>query len=801
MPSVGVAFNQGVVNAFKAVLGKDILLPDHFSVTGAFGAALLAMEEKTSESTLFKGFALDREPIPAVPDTNKGDSHTPHTLNRMEALYLMNYDGQMDRNKKTVGIPRVLFLHKLFPKFNVFFRELGYNVLLSDATGEDIIRLSQQYAIEETCYPVKLIHGHIAWLTERGVDFIFLPGLFTMKHEISKVREDYACVYMQTAFRIIDKVMELEAKGIKLLSPSLSFKFGKVYLMKTLIALGKELGKNPVQTLMAARKGMSAFKKYEAAMEAAGTELAGSLQPGEKAFVLISRPYNIADPALNMQIPMKLREMGYKVLTLSMLPAHSHDLFSEYPNMYWPFGQHILSGAQIVRQHPALFAIYITNHGCGPDTLLSHYFQQEMQGKPYLHIEVDEHSSSVGVITRLEAFVSSLKQYPVTAEKPEDLKFYSDRVIHHPVKTLTSLEHTGKENTVYLPCLYPYADICTQLLLKEGIRAKVLPMTSEAALTRGRGFTRTKEYFTLTALLGDVFSTLEKAQRQHPVTFVVSTNEGAEADGQYERLLKMKLAQEGYPEVEVLAPFIEDIPSMSPARVQPWLMGLLAGDLVMAALPEQRSRYLKEVLSFMEKNGGLTCHPLEKLAERIVAERNKATARKKVFILGDPAVLFNDFMNDGSIRFMEQKADILHQPLGEWLWFIWQDFCKKNKLKGAYLKNLEFMEDAMRRLSRTLGLYSPYEQNLASLTAAADKHLQYFAGANGRYRLAKLMAVSERVHGIVTAASMYENTGIILSVLQKGVKNGNLKPVLDLAFDGNRSQSHTMQIQSFLYYL
>lgn len=802
----GVAHNPGVVNAFKSILGKDILVPDYFSVTGALGVAILTMEtmeEKAAVLTLFKGLALDREPLPAILDLKTTPSNVPHTLNSMEALYLKDYDGPVFQDKKTVGIPRVLFLHKLFPMFNVFFKELGYNVLLSDTTGEDVIRLSQQYSIEETCYPVKLIYGHVAWLVERGVDYIFLPGLYTMKHAVSKTRQDYACVYMQTVPKVIEKTMELQDRGIQLLSPSLSFKFGKAYMLKTLIGLGKDLGKNPVLTLMAAKKGMTAFKKYEETMEAAGAELSSSLKPGEKAFVLISRPYNIADPALNMQIPEKLRQMGHKVLTLSMLPAHKHDLFSEYPNLYWPFGQHILSGAQIVRQHPSLFAIYITSHGCGPDTILSHYFQQEMQGKPYLHIEVDEHSSSVGVITRLEAFVSSLKQYPVPAEQLEDMRVYSDKVFHHAVQIPTSLEQLKQESTVYLPYLYPYAEIFAQLLGREGTLAQVLPMTSDASLARGRAFTRTKEYFTLTTLLGDVFSTLAETPQQRTISFLIPKNEGAEAEGQYDRLLKLKLEQEGYPGVEVLAPFIEDIPANSPKRVQPWLMGLLAGDLVMAAPPDQRSHYLNEVITIMKGRDTLTFHQLEKLAERIALERSRAAVKKNIYVLGDPAILFNDFMNDYSIRFMEQNVGISHQPLGEWLWFIWQDcYAQSKKQKtSAYRKNLALAQDAIQRLSQILGPYSPYEHNLSALVTAADQQLNYFAGANGRYRLAKLMAVSERVQGIVTAASMYENTGLVLSILQKGMKNRNLKPVLDLTFDGNRSQSLTMKIQSFLYYL
>ena len=74
-----------------------------------------------------------------------------------------------------VGVPYALVIHKFFPMANAFFRNLGFNVLLSPPTNEEIIRLAQQTAQAETCYPVKLIHGHMAWLAERGVDYIFLP--------------------------------------------------------------------------------------------------------------------------------------------------------------------------------------------------------------------------------------------------------------------------------------------------------------------------------------------------------------------------------------------------------------------------------------------------------------------------------------------------------------------------------------------------------------------------------------------------------------------------------------------------
>ena len=53
-------------------------------------------------------------------------------------------------------------------------------------------------------------------------------------------------------------------------------------------------------------------------------------------------------------------------------------------------------GAKIIKEHLNLYAVYLTNHGCGPDGMISHLFAEIMGDKPYLKIEVDEHQSKVG---------------------------------------------------------------------------------------------------------------------------------------------------------------------------------------------------------------------------------------------------------------------------------------------------------------------------------------------------------------------------------------------------------------------
>ncbi|NSA90894.1 acyl-CoA dehydratase activase-related protein [Clostridium beijerinckii] len=470
--------------------------------------------------------------------------------------------------------------------FNEIFKKLGYNVLLSDATNEDIIGLSQEYSFEETCFPVKLINGHVAWLLQRKVDYIFLPHLYTMKHAGSDVREDYACVYMQTSPKIIESVFNLAEKNIKLISPTLSFNFGKQYMIKTLLSIGKDLGKNKIETAAAVMSGMKKFMDYEKNLESLGSDVLKNIGEDEKVFVMISRVYNIVDPALNMGIENELKKRGYKVLHLTHLEASEMNIGEEYSNMYWPFGQHIITGAKIIRKHKNLYPIYITNHGCGPDTILTHYFKKEMGSKPYLHIEVDEHSSKVGVITRVEAFINSIKNCDnndllenKVEEATEDNLSKKLRIVNEVKfdnKLQNSKDEIETENEVIIPYMYPYSNILKAFLERKNTKVTILEPVSESTIEIGKQFSRGKEYFSLTGLISEVISKVKESEKEY--TLYLPTDEGSETFGQYGKLIQYKALECGR-KLNLEAPFIEDYLGDKDFGLE-FFKALVIGDLI-----------------------------------------------------------------------------------------------------------------------------------------------------------------------------------------------------------------------------
>ena len=760
----GVAYNPGIVAAFRQEFGDRLTVSPCFSISGAFGAALLALETAEGPSR-FHGFTGQGEESPALsPEVQRNIAF----YQRGPQLLLEGYDPAPVPRRKTVGVPFALMIHKFFPMANAFFRHLGYNVLLSPPTNEEIIRLSQQTAQAETCYPVKLIHGHMAWLAEQGVDYIFLPSIHTMKHETSRVEHNYGCVYMQTAPRLAARALRLEERGITLLNPVFDLDFGQEAMASAMLGLGKQLGIPKVRCLPALMSGAQAVRRHTAAVEKQGRDLLASLGPEDKVLVLITRNYGLSDPVLNMGIPRLLLERGYKVLTLSHLPAHDLDLSADHPNLYWPFGQHILSGAKLVAHHPNLYAVYLTNHGCGPDTTLSYLFRQEMGEKPYLHIEVDEHFSPVGVITRIEAFLQSLESRPV---RPLPEGFRLTAVPSHPTAVVAAPDRT--RGPLYVPDLPPFTPYLLDYFRHtRGVEARAMPLGGHS-LALGRAETSSKEYLPFPALLGGI---LDIALRETgPFQGLLPATQGAEADGQYPWAAESVLRRRGLERVTLAAPVLERLPETA-SDPDLLLRAVLTGDVLLCAPPDRRTELAPAHIPAWEE--------LEALARGIGALPSSGRALAAV---GEPFTLFA--LHDGVLDTLEQERwQLLRAPLGEYLWFLWRD--AGSALDGSWAKR-------MADLGRLLGMRSIFSPDLEVLRGEANRLLPGFAGANGRYRIAKALELGCRSSGVLTLSPRYENTATVLDMT--GALEGF--PHFHLAMDNDWDEGAWSRLNSFLYYL
>ena len=782
----GVAYNPGIVAAFCAFYGERLIVNPYFSISGAFGVALLAKEANVGKKSSFAGYEFSRKTI-HMDTRNEEVRKNIEFYHQADKLLLDGYTGERDPRKKTVGVPFALMIHKFFPMANAFFTSLGYNVLLTKPTNDETIRLSQENARGETCYPVKLIYGHMKQLIDAKVDYIFLPTIHTMKHELSHVEHNYGCVYMQTAAVSTGKALGLEEKGITLLSPVFDLDFGKEAMASAMVGLGKILGIPKPFCAKALLAGAMAVRKHTNAVEKQGKQLLDSLKPEDKVLVLITRNYGVSDPILNMGIPDLLLERGIKVITLSHLPGHALDISEEYPNLYWPFGQHILSGAKLIAHHPNLYAVYLTNHGCGPDSMLSHLFKKEMGDKPYLQIEVDEHFSKVGVVTRIEAFLNSLSKRNAKA-LPADFD-----IENVTIRTSNIQPNVQKELPLYLPNLGLYTEFIRQYYEQTGHTVHVLPMADEEALSLGRAHTNSKEYLPFVVLLGSILKDQKERASQHSVQYLVPQTLGSEADGQYATVIDAILWQSGMKNIMLAAPIIEYVPEQT-ADLDLFARAIMTGDLLYAIPSEKRNCF--DVSSILEWS------ELEQLAKRIAKPTAKSTV---IGVTGTPMCL--SVLNDGILEELEKEYTILRAPLIEYLYFLWRENrCgeKKGKMLAGHKQapSKEIMETIglhMKTIGTLLGKQNSFSYDIQSLSDTADMYLRDFAGGNGRYRFAKTLELAKRTDAMLTVAPRYENTSIILQM--RGLKQECETPLYEIEVDQDWDETAWSKLRAFLYYV
>lgn len=750
----GVAYNPAIVAAFRAYAGESLTVSPWFAVSGAVGAALLAAESQgvlepvqngenagvahgaatVSSSCVcrrdnvlsnFKGWDLlgvsheTRRIDPAEIAANRAFFH------KVDEMFLEGYDPTRDPAKKTVGIPRCLMLHKLFPMANAFFKQLGFNVVLTDASDEETVRLAQASAQGETCYPVKLVHGHMAQLLDMDVDYVFMPSVHTIRHLKSTVPHNYACTYMQSIPAIVASELDYEGHGITLLNPLMNLDFGQGAMAEVMLQVGAQLGRTSQETARAMLAGGFAVTEFTRKTEELGDQLLAGLKPGERVIVLITRNYGIVDPALNMGIPDMLLDRGWKVITVSHLHAHDLGISADYPGVVWPFGQHILSGAKLVRRDPRLFAVYLTNHGCGPDTMISHLFAEEMESKPYLHIEMDEHYSKVGVETRVEAFLNAIEHYEAADLRGTPT---SRHVVNSACEPLREGELAG------LPSFGPYGPLAAQWLRDQGIPVRELVPTP-TTLELGRKECTSKEYYSFASLLGvslaavgeggdgeaaadgctavrsegpaqaygEGVGAVDGPHAEHDVAaaavasaeggwrvsqLLLPSSQGGEADGQFDRVIRSVLDAKGHGDVRVVAPDVELLPC-NVADLEGLFVHVLAGDVVWAAAPAARPA-LQE--TFAKPHLTLEDVLAAASAARESWQDVPVAPRKTLALVGEWPLVVGDELTGGLFARLEGEGyRAMRAPFAEYLLFVWEDGCdeaRHGKVVGGLMPML-----------------------------------------------------------------------------------------------------------------
>jgi len=168
-------------------------------------------------------------------------------------------------------------------------------------------------------------------------------------------------------------------------------------------SLRRPLGLSRRQVDRAFRSALDAQHTFELDLRELGRSFKQSLRPGDLWVAVSGRPYNLYDERVNLHLGQNLAKIGVTALPMDFIDVSSVDL-SDFPSMYWGLGAQILRTAKFIKGNPTYFGLHMTNFSCGADSFIEHFYKHIMGEKPYLILELDEHSAVAGVMTRLEAY-------------------------------------------------------------------------------------------------------------------------------------------------------------------------------------------------------------------------------------------------------------------------------------------------------------------------------------------------------------------------------------------------------------
>ncbi len=897
----GTAFNRGVVSAFEAVTGKSIQVPDHHEVTGALGAAELARRHVMQQAeelgqpvkSKFKGFDLSqleykirsfecehcstnceiKEVTIKGSDTlyygsrcdrynikkdNKQNKDIPDLFTQRQRM-LEEYgrcdaksikarkEDQAKSSRRTIGIPMALSNYQMLPMWGTFLDELGFDVVLSGKSTKSVIHEGVEAVLSQTCFPVKVAHGHVLELINKDVDFIWLPSIVSMESNFKANKHNQLCPYVQTIpyqVRVALQAKGIDFTGVKnyILDNHIRFQEGLKGLRKTIYPLADTLGVSKSLINRAIDAGLAAQKSFEKACQDRGKEVLDSLSPKQKACVIISRPYNGCDPGISLDLPRKLRKLNVLPIPIDFLDYSTANVTEPelQREMYWKYGQNIFRAAHIIRDDPRLNAIYISNFSCGPDSFVITLFKELLtrtdpdgteHRKPSLVIEIDEHSADAGAITRLEAYLESLNAVEsLQKENPIDYSKPAEQSQDSPW-----LDDLGdcSQRKLYIPWMGDPSYAVAAAFRACGQEAEVMPIADDETLKWGRKFTTGKECLPCMITTGDMLKKLtEEGTDPDKLAFFMPGSSGPCRFGQYNCSQKLVIKELGLPNtIPIVSPnqdsnFYEGFSQFKKDPTRLAFNGMAAMDLSLKVLhkirpyelePGSADKAYNESLKKIENaiDQGVSEKGLVSLMGELAEDFNnveidKSTPKPIVTIVGEMYVRSHRMSNNNIVLQLEQLgAEVALAGFDEWLYYTnltrrlmalrQRDY---GQLLQNYVKNY-FQHRIEDKLAQPLEKYfgTLAEGDIAEVIELAKPYMHESFEGEAILSIGKI--VESAHHGSAGAVNVMPFTCMPSTVVsavsrQISIDMGGL-PIVNISYDGQQDPTLQTRLEAFLH--
>lgn len=770
----GTFYNDAVLRAFERTAECQCVRPDIAGIMGAFGAALIARERWENQTTTMlpldkiialqyktamtrcqgcnnkcvltvnqfgggrrfisgnrceRGLGLDRKKkeVPNLFD------YKMHRLFDIETL------SEDEASRGIIGIPRVLNLYENYPFWAVFFRELGFRVVLSPVSTRKIYELGiESIPSESECYPAKITHGHVSWLIKNGVKTIFYPCIPYERDEENGAGNHYNCpIVTSYAENIKNNVEEIETEHIRFLSPFMAFTNEKILSTQLEKIMQQEFDIPASETRAAAHAGWKELLQVKADVEAEGERAVQWCKENKKhGIVLAGRPYHI-DPEIHHGIPDMIAGFGLAVLTEDSI---SHLGKVERPVVVsdqWMYHSRLYAAASYVKNSEVLDLVQLNSFGCGLDAVTTDQVSDILTGsdKIYTVLKIDEVNNLGAARIRIRSLIAALRV--------RDRKHYQRTVKSAAYDRVLFTKQMKKDNyTILCPQMSPiHFDLLAPAISAFGYNVVLLDNDDRRAVDMGLKYVNNDACFPSLCTIGQVMDALLSGEYDlnHTAIFMSQTGGGCRASN-YIGFIRRALEKAGMGHIPVISVNVgnmEQNPGFKvtiPMAIKA-IQATVYGDVMMRCLyatrpyekvpgsAEQLHRKWRAICTKAVSKRNPAMNEYRRIVRAIVKDFDELPRRPvkkpRVGVVGEILVKFSPLANNHIVDLLEREGAEAVMP--DLLDFMYYSFYNLNfkaehlgfSKKGAFLCNVGiklmdwFRADAKAALRRSKHFTEP----------------------------------------------------------------------------------------------
>jgi len=435
----GTFLNDAVLRGFEQEIGREVTRPTIAGLMGAYGAALSAKDFTGETGNLLDAVALERFTHTARPGLCKAcTNRCSLTVNSFdgdrkfisgnrcsvplggvkgEEPNLMRYKykkiramagrGAGDGSRGKIGLPLGLNMYEMLPFWYALFTKLNFEVVLSPESTRALYQKGQRSIPSDTvCYPAKLLHGHVEYLVDMGVDTIFYP---CMPYNFDEGKSDnhYNCPVVAYYPELL-RVNMARLDGLRYFDTYFGPHRPKDMEQKAAQFLEAAFGVPKQDTIAAVRYAYTAYEQFrQDVRDEADRYIRYAREHGKRILVVAGRPYHI-DPEINHGLDELIGSYGLVLITEDSI---DHLVGKEKRKVLnqWTYQARMYDAARYVCTQPDMQLIQLVSFGCGIDAISTDEMRDilEAGGKLYTQIKIDDISNLGTVKIRIRSLIAA----------------------------------------------------------------------------------------------------------------------------------------------------------------------------------------------------------------------------------------------------------------------------------------------------------------------------------------------------------------------------------------------------------